>query len=195
MEETKTSNSIKLFDTYSYENVKVADVTLQPFINISRQVLTPHTSATNACKFRGQMNVSIVERFACCFMRKGRNNGKKLLALRAVNNAFFLIEKMSGKNPIQVLVDAIINSGPREESGRVGRGGAMKRTSVDVSSHRRVNIALYFLTKGIREKAYKNQKTLAEIIADELLLAESNSPNSYGVKKRDEVEKIAKSNR
>ncbi|KAF7701730.1 40S ribosomal protein S5a [Cucumispora dikerogammari] len=195
MQETTTDNSIKLFDLYSYDNITVADITLAPFINIHRQQITPHTSATNAGKFRGQTNVSIVERFACYFMRRGRNNGKKMLALRAVNNAFFLIEKMSGKNPIQVLVDAIINSGPREESGRVGRGGAMKRTSVDVSSQRRVNKALYFLTKGMREKAYKNPKTLAEVVADELLLAESNSPNSYAVKKRDEVEKIAKSNR
>lgn len=189
------NETIKLFNTYQYDTVNVTDETLKPFINISRTLINPHSGASNACKFRGQSNTSIVERFACCFMRKGRNNGKKSLALKSVEDAFFLINKMSGKNPLQVLVDAIQNCGPREESGRVGRGGAMKRTSVDVSSHRRVNVALKFLSTGIRNKAYKNFKTLAEVIADELMLAESSNPNSYAVKKRDEVEKIAKSNR
>merc|ERR1711974_139028 len=186
-----TENTIKLFNLYDYSTIKVTDSTLAPFINITKELINPHSSAQNACKFRGQSSTTITERLACCLMRKGRNNGKKTIALKAVEDAFFLIHKMSGKNPLQVLVDAIQNCGPREESGRVGRGGAMKRTSVDVSSHRRVSVALKFLSTGMRNKAYKNVKTFAEVIADELLLAEGMNPNSYAVKKRDEVEKIA----
>lgn len=39
----------------------------------------------------------------------------------------------------QVLVTAIINSGPREDSTRIGRAGTVRRQAVDVSPLRRVN--------------------------------------------------------
>ena len=38
-------------------------------------------------------------------------------------------------------------------------------------------------------------KSIAECLADEILNAEKNSPNSYAVKKKDEIEKVAKGNR
>lgn len=40
---------------------------------------------------------------------------------------------------LQVLVTAIINSGPREDSTRIGRAGTVRRQAVDVSPLRRVN--------------------------------------------------------
>lgn len=43
------------------------------------------------------------------------------------------------QNPLQVLVNAIINSGPREDSTRIGRAGTVRRQAVDVSPLRRVN--------------------------------------------------------
>ena len=43
------------------------------------------------------------------------------------------------QNPVQILVDAIINSGPREDSTRIGRAGTVRRQAVDVSPLRRVN--------------------------------------------------------
>lgn len=39
----------------------------------------------------------------------------------------------------QILVSAIINSGPREDSTRIGRAGTVRRQAVDVSPLRRVN--------------------------------------------------------
>lgn len=42
-------------------------------------------------------------------------------------------------NFLQVLVTAIINSGPREDSTRIGRAGTVRRQAVDVSPLRRVN--------------------------------------------------------
>jgi len=43
------------------------------------------------------------------------------------------------QNPVQVLVDAIINAGPREDSTRIGSAGTVRRQAVDVSPLRRVN--------------------------------------------------------
>ena len=38
-----------------------------------------------------------------------------------------------------MFVNAIINSGPREDSTRIGRAGTVRRQAVDVSPLRRVN--------------------------------------------------------
>lgn len=52
-------------------------------------------------------------------------------------------KSLSHPNPLilfsQILVAAIINSGPREDSTRIGRAGTVRRQAVDVSPLRRVN--------------------------------------------------------
>src|ERR1700761_3476323 len=50
---------------------------------------------------------------------------------------------------IQVLVDAIVNTGPREDSTRIGSQGTVRRQAVDVSPLRRVNQAISLLTIGV----------------------------------------------
>jgi len=42
-------------------------------------------------------------------MMHGRNNGKKLMAVRIIKHSFEIIHLLTDSNPIQVLVDAIIN--------------------------------------------------------------------------------------
>jgi hypothetical protein len=42
-------------------------------------------------------------------MMHGRNNGKKLMAVRIVKHAMEIIHLLTDQNPIQVIVDAIIN--------------------------------------------------------------------------------------
>jgi len=128
-------------------------------------------------------------------MAHGRNSGKKLLAVRIVKHAFEIIALMTDQNPIQVLVDAVVNSSIREDSTRVGTGGTVKRQAVDVSPLRRVNQSLYLLTQGVRNAAFRNVKTIAECLADELMNAAKGSSNSYAIKKKDETERVAKSNR
>lgn len=107
----------------------------------------------------------------------GRNNGKKLMAARIVKHAFDIIYLTTDKNPIQTLVEAIINGGPREDATRIGSAGVVRRQAVDVSPMRRVNQALYLLTTGAREAAFRNIKTIAECLADELINASKGSSN------------------
>jgi small subunit ribosomal protein S5e len=128
-------------------------------------------------------------------MFHGRNNGKKLMAVRIVAHAFEIINLLTDLNPIQVLVDAIVNTGPREDSTRIGSQGTVRRQAVDVSPLRRVNQALTLITTGARESAFRNVKSIAECLADELVNAAKGSSNSFAIKKKDELERVAKSNR
>lgn len=47
-------------------------------------------------------------------------------------------------------MDAIVNTGPREDSTRIGSQGTVRRQAVDVSPLRRVNQAVALLTVGVR---------------------------------------------
>ena len=91
----------------------------------------------------------IVERLTNSLMMHGRNNGKKLMAARIVQHAFEIVNLLTDQNPVQVLVDAIINTGPREDSTRIGSAGTVRRQAVDVSPLRRVNQAISLLTTGV----------------------------------------------
>ena len=67
---------------------------------------------------------------------------------------------------------------------------------MDVSPLRRVNQALYLMTKGSRESAFRSLKTASEVLADEIINAsKGSSGNSFAVKKKDEIERVAKGNR
>lgn len=188
-------NTIKLFGKYTYDDIEINDVSLKPYINVHTRVSVPHTGVSYCKKQFEKASMPLTMRLAHGLMRHGRNTSKSLLVLKAVRDAFIIIERLTKKNPIQVLVDACINAGPRESTARIGKGGSAKRSSVDVSPLRRLNLALAYLTGGMRKAAFKNVKTLPETIAEELIAASRGNPNSYAVKKRDEVERVAKSSR
>lgn len=155
----------------------------------------PHTAGRYAAKRFRKAQCPIVERLVNALMMHGRNNGKKLMAVRIVKHTMDIIHLLSDQNPIQVIVDAIINSGPREDATRVGSAGVIRRQAVDMSPLRRVNQAIWLLTTGAREAAFRNVKTIAECLADELINAAKGSSNSYAIKKKDELERVAKANR
>merc|ERR1711883_30432 len=118
-----------------------------------------------------------------------------MLTMRIVKHAFEIVYLLSGENPVQILVSAIMNGGPREDSTRIGRAGSVRRQACDVSPMRRVNQAIWLLTTGARNAAFRNLKTISECLADELMNAAKGSSNSFASKKKDELERVAKSNR
>ncbi|KAL6536469.1 ribosomal protein S5 [Orobanche gracilis] len=93
--------------------------------------------------------------------------------------------------------------GPREDATRIGSAGVVRRQAVDISPLRRVNQALYLLTTGARESAFRIIKTIAECLTAELINAAKGSSNKvyrlisccYAIKKKDEIERVAKINR
>jgi len=120
---------------------------------------------------------------------------KKLKAIRILRHSFEIIHLLTNENPIQILINAVINSGPKEDSTRVGYTGTARRQAVDVSPLRRINSAIQLITMGARESAFRNVKTFSECLSDELINAARGSSNSYAIKKKDEIERVAKANR
>ena len=174
------------------------DPTLTNYIAIATpksRVFLPHTAGRYQLKRFKKASCPITERVIGSLGFHGRNTGKKTKSVRVFRQALEIIHLQTGENPLQVLLNAIGNCGPREDSTRIGKGGNVKRQAVDVSSFRRVNQAIYFITKYARDKSFKNRKNIAETLADEIMQAADNNPNCSSVKKKDEIERNAKANR
>jgi len=194
---TVEAQDVKLFGKWSAEDINVTDISLTDYIAVKEKhaKYLPHSAGRYQAKRFRKALCPIVERLTDSLMMHGRNNGKKLMAMRIVKHSFEIIHLLTGENPLQVVVNAIINSGPREDSTRIGRAGTVRRQAVDVSPLRRVNQAIWLLCTGAREASFRNIKTIAECLADELINAAKGSSNSYAIKKKDELERVAKSNR
>lgn len=73
---------------------------------------------------------------------------------------------MTGRNPLEVFVNALQIAGPREDSTKIGAGGVARKQAVDVSPMRRINLAIYLIANGAREQSMRIQRTIAECLAD-----------------------------
>jgi small subunit ribosomal protein S7 len=191
---TLAVKEILLFGKWSYDFVDVKDPSLKKYICL-KPVRLPHTSGRHEHRKFGKAEVPIVERLINKLMMPGRNAGKKHLAYNIVKKAFDLIHLKTGENPIQVLVRAIENSAPREDTTRIMYGGIVYHVSVDISPLRRIDVALKYLTEGARLKAFNNPTPIEEALADEIILAASNDPKSYAIQRKEEIERIALSSR
>ncbi|KAF8354745.1 hypothetical protein PRIPAC_96368, partial [Pristionchus pacificus] len=56
------------------------------------------------------------------------------------------------------------------------------------------SLAMWLLGTGAHEAAFRNIKTIAECLADELINAAKESPNYYAIEKKDEPERVAQFN-
>ena len=190
------ANELKLFGKYPYSE-EVKDVTLADLmaINTSKSnIIVPHTSGRYQVKRFRKIQCPIIERLTNSLMYHGRNNGKKCLAIKIVKQAFEIISLVTNKNPLEVVLKAITVVGPREDSTRIGAGGTVKKTAVDVSPLRRINIGIYLITVA-REASFRTSKNIAECLADELIACSQESNSSYAIRKKDEIERAAKANR
>jgi small subunit ribosomal protein S7 len=184
----------KLFDKWSFHDAEVKDPGLRRYICL-KPIYIPHTGGRHEHKKFGKAELPIVERLINKLMRPGKNMGKKHLATNIVKQAFEIIHLSTGENPIQVLVRAIENSAPREETTRIMYGGIVYHQSVDVSPLRRLNLALKFITEGARSAAFGNPKSIEEALAEEIIKAAKSDPSSYAIQKKEEIERIALASR
>ncbi len=185
---------IKLFQKWSFKDIKVNDLGLQRYLNLTPMV-APHSMGRHEHQRFRKANVNVVERLINNLMRPGKNSGKKAKSTNIVKQAFEIINLKTGRNPVEVLVRAVENSSPCEDTTRISYGGVVYHLSVDVAPQRRIDLAIRHITEGARAASANNPKSIEECIADELVLAANNDIKSAGVAKRNEIERVAQSSR
>ncbi len=193
-EKKAVSIEVKLFDKWSYENIEIRDPSLKKYISL-RPVFVPHTGGRHEHQRFGKSRVPIAERLINNMMKHGRNMGKKQLAYQIVKKAFDIIYLKTKENPLQVLVRAIENAAPREETTRIMYGGIIYHVAVDVAPQRRVDLALRHITDGARQCAFNNPKPIEECLADEIIAVANYDTKSYAISRKEEIERIALSSR
>lgn len=191
---SKAKPDILLFQKWAFNGISVKDPGLQRYVNLTPMTL-PHSMGRHEHQRFRKARVNIVERFINGFMRPGKNAGKKARATNFVKQAFEVIHLRTGKNPIEILVQAVENSAPAEDTTRLSYGGVVYHLSVDIAPQRRIDMALRNLTEGARNASASNPRSLSETIADELILAANNDIKSGAISKRNEIERIAQSSR
>ncbi len=185
---------IMLFQKWSFKDIKVKDIGLQRYLNLTPMV-APHSMGRHEHQRFRKAKVNIVERLINGLMRGGKNAGKKAKATNFVKEAFEIINVKTGKNPIEVLVQAVENCAPCEDTTRVSYGGVVYHLSVDVAPQRRIDLAIRHITAGAKASSVNTPKSIQEILADELLLAAAKDIKSAAVAKRNEIERVAQSSR
>jgi len=185
---------IKLFQKWTFKDVKVQDIGLQRYLNLT-PMTTPHSMGRHEHQRFRKASVNIVERLINGLMRPGKNSGKKAKASNIVKQAFDIINLRTGKNPVEVLVKAVENAAPCEDTTRVSYGGVVYHLSVDIAPQRRIDLAIRHITEGARAATLNNPKPIQETLADELILASNKDIKSAGVAKRNEIERVAQSSR
>jgi len=193
------------FGKWSAEGVEIRDPTLAKYIRLEG-LPTLRSGGIHAKKPFGKTEVPIVERLINKVMRSGPGAGKvggrvirgrgacgkKYKAYNIVQKAFEIIHQRTKKNPLQVLVDAIVNCAPREETTRLSYGGITYHVAVDVSPLRRINTSLKNLAAGAFLASFRNRKPIWECLAEEIILAANADSKSYAFARKEEVERIAK---
>lgn len=199
---------MKIFGKWDVTDVKIKDAGLIPYVTLQNQ-LSMHTFGAAISTGKGKEKMNIVERFANKLMRSGQgkkklggkiyrgrlNCGKKLMVLKAVDNAFDIINKKTGKNPVQILIDAIENSTPNEDTTRIRKRGVASAESVDVAPSKKLDEALKNIVLAVFANTFKTKTNFDVVLANEIMLAASKDQKSYAIKRKDEIERIAKSSR
>ena len=191
-----------LFRKWDTTEIEIKDVGLKTAISL-KQVIIPLDFGRSALKRYNKGQVNIVERLANKLMHfgkkyaknTGRQGGKKHHSLNIVKTAFEIIHLKTGKNPVEILVRAIENSAPNEDTTRIVYGGTVYHVSVDVAPLRRVDLALRFIADAIKEATFSNPKPIEEYIAEHLILAANNDPVAPSIKKKNELERVAQASR
>jgi len=189
-----TPYEIKLFGKWSFKDTQVKDIGLKRYLNLT-PMTAPHSMGRHEHQRFRKANVNIVERLINGLMRPGKNSGKKAKATNIVKEAFEIINIRTGKNPIEVLVNAVENSSPCEDTTRISYGGVVYHLSVDVAPQRRIDLAVRHITEGARQASINNPRSIQETLADELVLAANHDIKSYAISKRHEIERVAQSSR
>ena len=117
-------------------------------------------------------------------------DGKKGVAQSIVYGAFEIIAEKTGKDALEVFTQAMENIMPVLEVKARRVGGATYQVPMEVRPERRQTLGLRWLTTYSRGR---NEKTMRERLANEILDAINNTGNA--VKKKEDTHKMAEANK
>src|ERR671923_656831 len=198
----KEQVNIQLFHRWDMSNIEINDPGLKSVINLDPAII-PISFGRHEHQRLKKAEVHIIERLVNKLMHfgkkyaknTGRMGGKKCRMIKTVKTALDLIHYETGKNPVELLIRAIENAAPNEDTTRIVYGGVVYHVSVDVAPLRRVDLALRFIAEGVRESTYSSLQSIEEVLAKEIILTAANDMSSYAIKKKNEQERIAMSSR
>lgn len=187
------------------DDIVIKDRGLGRYIRLQPSLVL-HAGGRHADKQFGKAEIPIVERLINKVMRSGPGVrklggkfirgagacGKKHKAHDIVRKALEIVEQRAKKNPIQVLVDAIQNTAPREETTRISYGGITYHVAVDSAPQRRLDVALKNLAAGAFAASFNSEKPIEECLAEELIMAANYDMKSFAIARKEETERIAK---
>lgn len=195
-------DKLKLFDKWSVANVEVNDLGLERYIGLTPSTV-PKTGGRYSSSPHGKAKMSIIERLITKLMvpghrgkkhviSSGRATGKYVTHYNTVIETFEIIEKKTGKNPIEVLVRAVENAALREEIAAHQMGGIMVRKAVVTSPQRRIDLALRAITQASYRRSFGKKESMSNALANELIAAsENDSSKSEAVKEKERIEREA----
>ena len=117
-------------------------------------------------------------------------DGKKGVAQKIVYDAFDIIREKTGKEPVEVFMQAMENIMPVLEVKARRVGGATYQVHMEVRPERRQTLGLRWLTTYSRARS---ERTMRERLANEILDATNNM--GAAVKKREDTHKMAEANK
>jgi small subunit ribosomal protein S7 len=116
--------------------------------------------------------------------------GKKSVAIGLVYSAMDLIKERTEKNPLDVFDGALKNVSPAMEVRPRRVGGATYQVPMEVSSARKMTLALRWILSAANERS---GRSFPEKLAGELI--DAFNETGAAIRKRDETHKMAEANR
>ncbi len=147
-----------------------------------RRAKVERRSVTPDAKFGSQ----ILSRFINNVMERG----KKSTAERIVYESMDTIETRTGRDPLEVFLQALNNSKPVIEVKPRRVGGATYQVPVQIEDARRESLAMRWLLQAAHARP---GKTMSEKLANELLDAYNNTGAT--IKRREDTHRMAEANK
>ena len=117
-------------------------------------------------------------------------DGKKGVAQTIVYDAFAIVEKKLGQNPLDMFQEALENVMPVLEVKARRVGGSTYQLPMEVRAGRRQTLGLRWLIAFARKRG---EKTMAERLAGEIIDARNNAGGAY--KRKEETHRMAEANK
>ncbi len=124
------------------------------------------------------------------FINKLMYDGKKQKARHIMYEAFEIIKEKTDKDPLEIFENAVQNISPVLEVKPRRVGGATYQVPVEVSSHRKIILAIRWIINYARQRG---ERTMAERLAAEILDAANSTGSSF--KKKEDTHKMAEANK